>query len=278
MAIRNILVSYNGLAASDSALGVAMLMARKHDAHLTGVVSHGPSRISAALGPWITADLMEQVVASERERREEIAKRFRESTLELEKERPGKVHFLDLAGDADESLMEAARVYDVVVMGRHESSPDVEHLAPHADVVALRSGRPVLIVPKGYRTDRLGERAVLAWDGGRAAARAMSDAMGILEGLHHVTVTTVGESEAAQRHEGRDVVAHLARHGVQTDWLQVKKPKGGVPAALLNAVEDRAAGLLVMGAYEHSKFSEDLIGGTTRAILAEAKVPVLMAH
>jgi nucleotide-binding universal stress UspA family protein len=278
MAIKNILVSYNGLKGAESALGVAMLMARRHDAHLTGALSHGPSRLGAALGPWVTPELMDRVSEAERERRESIATRFGEATRELERERPGKVHFLDLGGDADESLMEAARVYDLVVMGQYESNREIEHLVPHPDLVALRSGRPVMIVPRGYRTDKLADRALLAWDGGRAAARAMSDAMALLETHSHVTVATVGDSERARRREGRDVVAHLARHGIRTDWLHLKKPKGGVPQALINAVQDKAAGMLVMGAYEHSKFSEDLIGGTTKAILDEIGVPVLMAH
>jgi nucleotide-binding universal stress UspA family protein len=221
---------------------------------------------------------MEQVMQAERDRRDEIMRGFLEATRPLEKERPGKVHFLDLGGDADESLMEAARVYDIVIMGQYASSAETAHLAPHPDLVALRSGRPVLIVPKGYRTDRLVERAVLAWDGGRAAARAMADAMAILETERHVTVATVGDVDEARRAEGRDVVAHLARHGIHTDWAQLERGSGGVAKALLDVVRDRGAGLLVMGAYEHSKFSEDLIGGTTRRILEEIKVPVLMAH
>jgi nucleotide-binding universal stress UspA family protein len=33
-----------------------------------------------------------------------------------------------------------------------------------------------------------------------------------------------------------------------------------------------------MGAYEHSKFSEDLWGGVTRDILVDAHLPVMMSH
>jgi nucleotide-binding universal stress UspA family protein len=278
MAIKNILVSYNALPGADAALGVAMLMARKYDAHLTGLLSWGPSRISAALGPWVTPELMRSIREQEAERRGEIAGAWRDATRALEKERPGKVHWMDLGGDADESLMEAARVYDIVVMGAYESSDETAHLSPHPDVVALRSGRPVLIVPKGYRTDRLVERAVLAWDGGRAAARAMSDAMDVLETKSHVTVFSAGPDEETRRREGLDVVAHLARHGVHTDWHHVARPSKGIASAILETVRDKGAGLLVMGAYEHMKFAEDLIGGVTKTILEETGTPVLMSH
>lgn len=278
MAIKNILVSYNALGSSDAALGVASLMARKYDAHLTGLLSWGPSRISAALGPWVTTELLESIRVAEAERRQEIAAAFSTAASALAKERPGKVHFMDLGGDADESLMEAARVYDIVVMGHYESSEETAHIAPHPDVIALRSGRPVLIVPQNYRTDRLVERAVLAWDGGRAAARAMADAMPMLETKSHVTVFTAGDAEQAQRREGLDVVGHLARHGVHTEWRHVSRPSGGIARALLETVETTSAGLLVMGAYEHPKFAEDLVGGVTKTVLAGAKVPILMAH
>lgn len=278
MAIKNILVSFNALPSSRAALGVASLMARKYDAHLTGVLSHGPSRISSALAPWLTADLMTTVREVEASRRTEIREQFESASAELQRERPGRVHYLDLGGDADESLMEAARVYDIVVMGARESSHDTAHLAPHPDLVALQGGRPVLIVPAGYETDRLVERAVLAWDGGRAAARALSDAMTILETKSHVTVLSVGDEERLSRREGLDPVAHLARHGIQSAWKQTSRPLGGPASVILDVVQETGAGLLVMGAYEHSKFSEDLVGGVTKTILRDVRVPVLMSH
>ena len=40
MAIKNILVGWTGLPGAEDALHVAALMARKHDAHLTGLLVH----------------------------------------------------------------------------------------------------------------------------------------------------------------------------------------------------------------------------------------------
>ena len=74
------------------------------------------------------------------------------------------------------------------------------------------------------------------------------------------------------------MVGHLARHGVHTDWRHVSRPAGGIARALLETVEQSKAGLLVMGAYEHPKFAEDLVGGVTKTVLAGAEVPILMSH
>ncbi len=278
MAIKNILVCWTGLPGAEDALHVAALMARKHDAHLTGMLVHGTSRAAAALGPWMSSRVAAPLVEAERERRAAIAAAFHELTRELERERPGKTHYVELEGEPDSGLIEAARVYDIVVTGRDEADGDAAHLAPHPDVLALRCGRPVLIVPPGFRTERLVDRAILAWDGGKAAARALSDAMAILETHAHVSVVTVGEPDAGRPSDGRDVVAHLARHGIQTDLRRAERGAGGVAAALRAALVEHRSGLLVMGAYEHSRLAEEIVGGVTRRILAELDVPVLMAH
>ena len=59
---------------------------------------------------------------------------------------------------------------------------------------------------------------------------------------------------------------------------QAHVPSGGIGATILDACDETGAGLLIMGAYEHSKFSEDLLGGVTRDILEKAQLPVLMSH
>ena len=279
MSIKNILVSYNGQPSAEAALKVALRMAETHDAHLTGILSHGPSRMAVALGPWVTPDLLETIRETESALRAKIAAAFSSATLNVEKSRPGKTHWLDLGGDADESLMQAARVYDIVVMGRHESTPQTAHIAPHPDTIALKSGRPVMIVPQGFDPAGMTERTVLAWDGGRAAAAAMAAAMPVMQSKSKLTVLTVGDAKAARRRDGMDIVAHLARHGIMTDWMNAPEiGPGGVAAALIDMVKDRDAGLLIMGAYEHSKFAEDLLGGTTRQVLKSCPFPVLMAH
>ncbi|MEM7670052.1 MAG: universal stress protein [Pseudomonadota bacterium] len=122
------------------------------------------------------------------------------------------------------------------------------------------------------------ERALLAWDGRRAAARALSDAMALLESSVAVTVLTIGTGPAAERAEGRDVVSHLERHGVSVDWRNVANPPAGIAKCILDIADETAAGMLVMGAYEHSKFSEDLLGGVTNTVFRDAKVPILTAH
>jgi nucleotide-binding universal stress UspA family protein len=52
--------------------------------------------------------------------------------------------------------------------------------------------------------------------------------------------------------------------------------------AIGDAIQDLAlvqeAGLLVMGAYGHSRMQEFVLGGATSAVLGGARLPVLMSH
>lgn len=273
MPLKNILVSWNATPAAEAALGVAMLMARKYDAWLTGVLSYGPQEMIASYAGYLPSGVAEQVLAADRERRRQIEADFRARTASLPPERTA---FLDVFGSADDGLMEVSRVYDLIVMGSAAAESEIPHMEPHPDVVARHSGRPVLVVPRDYRTGRLNEHALVAWDGGRAAARALADAMRLLETKERVTVLTIGQPGEAVNMEG--ILRHLTRHGIAAEARVVERGARRIADCILDTARELGAGLVVMGAYEHSKFAEDLFGGVTNRILAGAPVPVLMSH
>ncbi len=49
-------------------------------------------------------------------------------------------------------------------------------------------------------------------------------------------------------------------------------------ATLLRSANDQGVGLLVMGAYGHSRFAEFVFGGATRHVIQNLDRPVLMSH
>ena len=276
MAIRNLLVSYNGTEAAESALDLGLLMARKYDAHLTGILAHAPIRAAEHLLPWLSADDVAYIADREREVTEAIAASFRERVAGAG--RDDRIDFIDASGDPDNRLAAAASCHDFLLLGRFDPARGRDNLAVHPDRVALQSGRPLIVVPPGYRTEKLLENALVAWDGKRAAARALNDAMLILETKARVTVLTVGAGPAPEPARGEDPIVHLARHGVPAERLHLEPGCRTIAGTILDAAEQQGAGLLVMGAYEHSKFSEDLLGGVTNEVLRRARIPALMAH
>jgi nucleotide-binding universal stress UspA family protein len=275
MTIKNILVAYNGSQASNNALILAQYMMDKYDAHLTGILTFGPSQITGALAPWMSKELEAAIFSNEQLKKQEIRADF---NARITPEHADRVSFITAKGDADASLLEEARVYDLVVIGQYDAKFDTRHLTAHPDTIALHSGRPVLIVPKEFDVARINEHAVLAWDGGRSAARAIGDALDVIETKSKVTVVTIGDGEAPDTNRIDRIVRHLETHGVHPGVRIIPRSRKSIANVLLEEVEAQGAGLLIMGAYEHSKFSEDLWGGVTNKVLKNIKVPVLMSH
>lgn len=276
MSIRNILVAYNGTETADRAVKLAAHMARRLDAHLTGVFAHSLPHTYAQMEAYMTAAAIMVMDESQAKAEANVTEKFN-ALIEAE-EQGLRTTFLCEQGFPNDTISKFARTYDLTVVGQPDSTTRGSvYMDPDPDTIALQSGRPVLVAPRGYERMETSHGAIVAWDGKRAAARALSDAMDLLEGEDRVTVLHVG-SEDTVRAPGRDIMEHLSRHGMNVDLKN--QPKGGLAISdiVLNTCAETDAGLLVMGAYEHSRFSEMILGGVTRDVLARTHIPVLMSH
>ncbi len=272
MAISSILAAYSGDAEGSSGLGLALFLARAHKAHLTGVVWRGPSPVESRFQTLMPKDVLEMLTrraaAAAEETRDGFAERVSGESVETS--------FIDLEDSSEFSLSRCAQSYDLVVMGSRAAAVGREHMAARPDVVALRSGRPVILVPHDYTARALGERVVLAWDGKRAASRALGDALPLMSAGAEVTVLSVGS--APETGPGDDMVGLLKRHGMKAKALVRQAGSRGISGTLMDGCTELGADLMVMGAYEHSKFREDILGGVTQDILEGARLPILMSH
>ncbi|WP_305985959.1 universal stress protein [Roseibium sp. MMSF_3544] len=271
MACKSILCAYSGEAARGSGLRHAIKIAKHHDAHLTGVLRHGRALIEQKFGFQVPQSLLSTLMEIDNKQIKEVEERF--TNMVSEAGLAGSFEFVDLITEKDGSLSEFARGFDLVVTGVHSNLANEAHMSAYPDMIALRSGRPVLVVPDGYTADGLAERAVVAWDGKRSAARAIGDAMDILSEKVSVTLLTVGdELRGTER-----MVRNMERHGITVEAKSVKR-QGSIANTLISHAKEADARLIVMGAYEHSKFSHDLIGGVTTDVIRDTPVPVFMAH
>ena len=174
-----------------------------------------------------------------------------------------------------------ARCADVTVLGQADPAhPWFDTLATLPETVMLGCGRPVVVVPYRGRVDAIGKNALIAWNGSREAARAVADAMPLLEAAKAVTVLSIGGAEfedAGERQLAR-VVRHLAQHGVRAEPSHLQGHGIDPADLLLSRCADLGCDLLVMGGYGHSRTREMILGGVTRAILSDMTLPVLMSH
>ncbi|SIT13184.1 Universal stress protein family protein [Roseivivax lentus] len=278
MSIKNILVAYNGLPGSEAALSGAVLMQQYFDAHLNGLFAHGNPFLSRKMQhSWMPSKVQAAILEVAEGPTADIERRFYETCREVPED---KLHWIDSGGSVQRTVARYARLFDLTVLGMHESSVDntMRHVEIHPDRVAYDSGRPVMTFPANHKGSVFGGRAVVAWDGGRAAARALADAMQILETETEVEIVSVGRSPLADSLPGIDVAMVLDRHNVNVTITELPRGRQSIADTLVDHCEKTGAGLLVMGAYEHSPIREGLIGGVTHDIALRARIPVLMSH
>lgn len=150
-----------------------------------------------------------------------------------------------------------------------------------AETVIFNSGRPVLVLRNDMpAAPKLADGvAVVAWDGGVPAARAMADALPILRGMRRVRVLTIlNEKASAVGDLAQDAARHLQTHGIETAIDYVEADGHPIGRTLDEYLGETRPDLLVMGAYGHSRLREMVLGGATEHMLRHAQVPVLLSH
>ncbi len=169
------------------------------------------------------------------------------------------------------------RAHDMVVIAASSADDTSGFENDFAERVVMQAGRPVLILPRQTSGKIDFSEILLAWDGGREAARATFDAMPLLRMAQRVRLVEV---DVAQRgmEPAADIADTLAHHGVKVEITHLSSDGMGTGEVLLRAMKDHGAGLLVMGAYGHGRFTELIFGGATRQVFRSAKIPVLMSH
>lgn len=279
MAYKDLLVHLDDTKGCAARVDAAIALAIAHEAHLTGVyVVTDPSPASFVQG-YLPPDLLDGLQRQEREGADAALARFAEVAKRNQisfEARIDRVLYTAIV----EALATNGRYADLVILGQADPE-DTEGPTYLPQEVTLSSGRPSLVMPYIGPAATLGQRVTIAWDASREAARAVNDALPILQRAQAVGVVTVNPSDKPFGHgeePGADIALHLARHGIKVEVQRVDSRDVDVANTILSHIADRSSDLLVMGAYGHSRLRELVLGGVTRTILRDMTVPVLIAH
>jgi nucleotide-binding universal stress UspA family protein len=183
-----------------------------------------------------------------------------------------------LMSEAPDLLIGHSRLRDLTIVPAPEGEYGDQG---YAEPIIFGSGRPTLILP--YTRKRAGafvlNTVVVAWDFSRPAARAVADALPILERTKRVCVVTVtNEKVIHAKRSGAELGKHLARHGVNVVLDAVDAAGRGIGDVLEWYVTSRNADLLVMGAYGHSRVRDFILGGATKSMLSRPPLPIFLSH
>jgi nucleotide-binding universal stress UspA family protein len=178
-------------------------------------------------------------------------------------------------GPACRDFARVARYFDLSVLGQAKSDATLDkHVASET---LFGSGRPVFFVPFIHKGPAKLEKAMICWDGGVQAARALAAAMPLLTLSRSVEIVRIGGDPEADENPDLNIRRHLRRHGISAKMTELPAVDR-IGDAILSYAADSSADYIVMGAYGHWRFTEFVIGGTTRTILASMTSPVFMAH
>ena len=278
MTFKNLLVHVDDDPASGPRLETAAALARTYDAHLTclyvALEPNWPGYVRHQMPPEVLA-VQERQLKERSEAMEARVVAFVEKQGLNADFRSEKAHGPNLPN----IVAMHARYADLAVLGQADPEETQDDDMPAQ--VLLAAGRPAIVVPYIGARETLGERVMVAWDAGREAARAVNDALPILERAGTVEVLTVNPQRAWGRHgqePGADIALQLARHGVKVDVQHAISDGMDAADTILSRLADRSSDLLVMGAYGHARLRELFLGGVTEGILRHMTVPVFMSH
>ena len=145
----------------------------------------------------------------------------------------------------------------------------------------MESGRPILAIPTTWTVRDDMKRVMIAWDGGREAARAIGDAAPFLDLADEVVVATIDAQPKARGvgpAPGADIAAHLARRGYSVEVKNFDDLGEETGDALLTAALAAGADLIVMGGYGHARLQQAIFGGVTKTLLEGSDIPLLLSH
>jgi nucleotide-binding universal stress UspA family protein len=269
MTLANILVHLDSSPRCAARTALAVRLAARHGARLTGLFAEtSPAHRVGVVASWPSEDHIARSGTAEAA--------FVVATADL----GGKASFIDVnRGGEHEILMrvtDMARAFDLVILGQIEEGGRVPVDLP--EQIVLESGRPVLMVPYVGTFADVGHRPLFAWHASKGAARALSDALPLVQSGADALVVQAGRyGETGDEFSGL-VIGHLAAHGITAQFETVVVEEVKLMDTLLNQAADHSADLLALGAFDSTGFPFVGRGSGTRYVMRHMTVPVLFSH
>jgi len=264
MALKAILVHLDNSPRSEQRLELAIDLAARHRAHLSGYFASATSGFSLAEGGLSDPGLRE---------------RFRQQTAAA----GVMADWIDSA-DVDpvtlplvDKLILHSYYADLVIVGQPETVRASRGLpADFPERVALSSGRPVLVIPRLGEFTRVGERIMVAWRGGRSSSRALLDAVPLLRLAEHVSLVLVNPLDTSET-ETRNLSAYMIRNDIAATCRRVVAEDLSAGNILLNQACDLGADLLVVGLFSKRTRGKLSLGPVGRYLLDSMTIPLLIS-
>lgn len=280
---KKIIALVDGSIYSESVCHHAAWIAKKVDApveliHVLGRrESSGNTDLSGAIRLGARSKLLEELADLDAQRAKLISHRGR-AVLEdaraiVDQDGVTEITTRLRHGDIVEAISEIEEEARVILIGKRGEAADFAkgHLGSNLERIVRAAHRPVFVASRAFQPIT---SALVAYDGGSSSMKAVDHiARSTLFADIKVTVVTVG-SETSEIKKGlADAKALLKAAGIDADTRVIS---GQPEAELGRLVEEEGFGMVVMGAYGHSRIRSLVIGSTTTEMVRSCKVPVVL--
>lgn len=259
---------------NEACLEAAGQIAERFEAGIVGIAASQFSPPLYFTSGELAQDLIDEGRASIKKRIAELEAQFHGAM----KNRASHVEWRSAIDFPARYILREARCADIIVSGTDRGAFSDPLLQASPKDLVMQAGRPMLIVPDPVTWFDL--RSVLvAWKDTTEARRAIADALPMLRKAKSVTVAEIPEQDpAVAAPRVRDVVAWLSRHGVSATALVPEPDQRSAIDQLEGIADDVGAGVIVAGAYGHSRFRELILGGMTQHFVTQSARCVLLSH
>jgi nucleotide-binding universal stress UspA family protein len=280
MGFKTILVPIGQHDLMNSILETALLLARKFDSCIEGFALRVelPAVFAVSDVGAVPIPALDQDIAENEKRSRSL---FENLMQEHGVPRGGDTKALSSAWlkdapEGDHFVGSHGRVFDVIVLGKPGRDPKGPRMTT-LEAGLFESGRPVLIAPP-VPQPQMGTNVLIAWNCSTEQARATAFAMPILKRASRVIALTVEGGASVPGPTGDQLCRYLQLNEVPAKPLTVGLDGRLTGEVILAHAKALGCDLLIKGAYTQSRLRQMIFGGTTRYILSNAELPVLMAH
>ncbi|MEO0642258.1 MAG: universal stress protein [Pseudomonadota bacterium] len=272
--MKSILLHIGGDNCMEARLQVALDIARATNAHITCLQA-------VSYEVFAPGDFYGSAMAAALPRIREAAEAVREKLeAQLEKE-DVSWEWQFFSGMAETHLLEQSALHDVILVGPTDIGSDATPWPSGlAGELTIRAPVPVMVVPGHTKSFDVRAPIMVAWNGSAEACLALRGAVPLLALSKAVYLASVEEKSDKGRFDfpPTDGARYLSRHGIDAELLALPRGEAKVADTLFSAAQMRDCGMIVMGAYGHSRLAELLLGGVTRRSLTDPQLPIFMAH
>lgn len=287
MSFMKIIVPVTGTPQDNVALNVGFMAGEPFKAHVVALYRGPDLADEPSYFTFLTTDVAAQIRQSLSEVGDKASRNARATLAVVSASFNAKVSdgtrkmdfltfsYQEVGGRLTDAVQDSARLADMTVLGPLTATDNSELREVFFETL-VKSKRPIVLAPHDL-PKTFAQRIAVGWDGGQTAAHALTTAIPYLTRAKHVDIINIRRLSDQPAYTDA-VTTYLALHGVSCVSHVIDAGQRDIGGLLLDAAEDKKADLLVMGGYSHSRLRESILGGVTRHIVSNAKIPIFLVH